>query len=162
METFRAFDADGSGTIDSTEMAVLMADLGEPVTADRAAEVLDEIDKDKSGEVALEEFAMWWLAAEHPTVEQQAALVRFAPKSPGLMLCDIAAPNPHTHPLLKPRSQLVARRQLVGCCGVISKRKPQRRRTLAYSAAPASALGALVGLKSRRFWDSSQKAPHWG
>ena len=55
-ETFQAFDADGSGCIDSTEFRLLLAQLGHDVTEDVARNMIDKIDKDGNGEIDFDEF----------------------------------------------------------------------------------------------------------
>ena len=54
-ETFQAFDADGSGCIDSTEFRLLLAQLGHDVTEDVARNMIDKIDKDGNGEIDYDE-----------------------------------------------------------------------------------------------------------
>lgn len=54
---FRAHDADGSGTIDTTELRPALAQLGVEVDQARAQEMLARVDADRSGQLDLQEFS---------------------------------------------------------------------------------------------------------
>ena len=60
-QAFNSVDTDGSGQIDETELEKVMAqissDMGaEPPTKEDVKEVLDHLDKDRSGKIEINEF----------------------------------------------------------------------------------------------------------
>lgn len=59
-ETFKAFDRDGSGSIDRAELARLLEALGQPIDEDELDVALDVIDANHSGRISWEEFKAWW------------------------------------------------------------------------------------------------------
>jgi len=59
-KAFRAFDADGSGTIERSEFVNVMTRGDTKLTAEQAGMLFDEMDEDRSGFVDAEEFAMAW------------------------------------------------------------------------------------------------------
>lgn len=58
--TFKRFDADNSGMMDSKELRLLFAELGASFSDKEMAEALKELDGDGSGQVDEQEFADWW------------------------------------------------------------------------------------------------------
>jgi len=58
--TFRKFDVDGSGFLDSLELGRLTAQLGADFTEEELEEALAEIDADGSGAIEVTEFVSWW------------------------------------------------------------------------------------------------------
>ncbi|GMI33795.1 hypothetical protein TeGR_g5935 [Tetraparma gracilis] len=66
-ETFAKIDTNGSGTIEITEIGSLLQEVcgdGAKVSPDDIKVVMNELDKDKDGEVNLAEFTTWYLASE--------------------------------------------------------------------------------------------------
>lgn len=59
-ETFKAFDRDGSGSIDRAELARLLEALGQPIDDEELEIALDVIDANGSGRVSWSEFKAWW------------------------------------------------------------------------------------------------------
>jgi hypothetical protein len=59
-ETFKAFDRDGSGSIDRAELARLLEALGQPIDEDELDVALDVIDSNHSGRISWSEFKAWW------------------------------------------------------------------------------------------------------
>ncbi len=59
-ETFKAFDRDGSGSIDRGELARLLEALGQPIDEEELDIALDVIDANHSGRVSWSEFKAWW------------------------------------------------------------------------------------------------------
>mmetsp|Transcript_40898 Transcript_40898/g.97199 ORF Transcript_40898/g.97199 Transcript_40898/m.97199 type:complete len:155 (-) Transcript_40898:100-564(-) len=57
-EAFRAFDRDGSGTIDSKELKQVLNALGQNPTDEEVFNMIREVDDDESGEIELDEFMM--------------------------------------------------------------------------------------------------------
>eukprot|EP00937_MAST-01D_sp_MAST-1D-sp2_P004446 g4446.t1 len=55
-DVFDDFDLDGSGGIDTHELRLVMEKLGEPVTEERLAELIAEVDEDRSGTIEFPEF----------------------------------------------------------------------------------------------------------
>ena len=55
--TFEVVDTDGDGLIDAGEMQAVMAAIGESMTDERAAYVVQTLDSDGDGKISLEEFA---------------------------------------------------------------------------------------------------------
>merc|ERR1719498_628064 len=55
-EAFNLFDADGSGTIDPKELKAAMQSLGFEAKNQTIYQMINDIDKDKSGEIDFEEF----------------------------------------------------------------------------------------------------------
>ena len=59
-ETFKAFDRDGSGSIDRAELARLLEALGQPIDDEELEIALEVIDANGSGRVSWSEFKAWW------------------------------------------------------------------------------------------------------
>lgn len=57
---FAKYDIDKSGSIDRSELAVLLDDLGVEPTEERMAEALLVMDFNQDGAISFEEFADWW------------------------------------------------------------------------------------------------------
>jgi hypothetical protein len=55
-ETFKEFDADGSGEVDAKEIKLMMTSLGLLIEPDTIKKMMEEADEDKSGEIDFEEF----------------------------------------------------------------------------------------------------------
>merc|ERR1711924_458744 len=55
-QAFDLFDADGSGTIDVTELSTAMKALGVDSKPGEIQKMLDEVDNDHSGEIGFDEF----------------------------------------------------------------------------------------------------------
>jgi Ca2+-binding EF-hand superfamily protein len=58
--TFKKFDADGSGCLDSSELGKLTTALGAEFTQSELKEALEEVDTDGSGLIEISEFLAWW------------------------------------------------------------------------------------------------------
>ena len=58
-DMFNTIDEDGSGTLESDEIAMLAVELGNPMTDDEVAEAMEEMDADGGGDVDWEEFLFW-------------------------------------------------------------------------------------------------------
>ena len=63
-ETFMRIDLDGSGSIDPTELRILMVELGKPSDDAAIQTMLAELDEDGDGDISLDEFRSWWLKSE--------------------------------------------------------------------------------------------------
>eukprot|EP00696_Hemimastix_kukwesjijk_P006280 gnl/Hemi2/17956_TR5927_c0_g1_i1.p1 gnl/Hemi2/17956_TR5927_c0_g1~~gnl/Hemi2/17956_TR5927_c0_g1_i1.p1 ORF type:complete len:806 (+),score=236.45 gnl/Hemi2/17956_TR5927_c0_g1_i1:146-2563(+) len=57
---FDAFDKDGSGSIDATELKSLSAELGEPMSDMECAAAVQLMDQDQNGSIDFQEFCDWW------------------------------------------------------------------------------------------------------
>jgi hypothetical protein len=57
----QAYDADGSGTIDRSELETMLSDLCVPMTREEMDELMDQLDKDGSGAIDFEEFHQWFI-----------------------------------------------------------------------------------------------------
>jgi len=55
-KTFSQFDADGSGSISTTEVSSVLKNLGHEVSLDLVQLMVNEIDADRSGEISCDEF----------------------------------------------------------------------------------------------------------
>ncbi|KNC49757.1 Ca2:Cation Antiporter family [Thecamonas trahens ATCC 50062] len=55
---FNKYDRDGNGSIDSSELILLLSDLGEKPTNDEVADMMTELDTDNDGTIDFEEFAV--------------------------------------------------------------------------------------------------------
>lgn len=55
-EAFNTFDADGSGTIDTQEMKLLLEAIGESPTEEELFRFMAEVDEDGTGEIEFAEF----------------------------------------------------------------------------------------------------------
>ena len=55
-DAFAVFDSDGSGSIDRSELKILMANLGQRLTDTELDDMMDEVDTDGDGEISFEEF----------------------------------------------------------------------------------------------------------
>ena len=51
LQAFHAVDVSGNGTLGATELARLFAEMGNPVTFEKLVAVMQEYDKDESGQV---------------------------------------------------------------------------------------------------------------
>lgn len=65
-EAFEAFDKDGDGTINVTELQAMMEKLGDKLTAEEAQQLIEEVDLDKDGVVSFHEFLVM-MGAEKPS-----------------------------------------------------------------------------------------------
>ena len=59
-EIFGHYDKDKSGSIDPTELLVLLRALGDEPTADDLAMALEALDLDHNGQISFAEFVTWW------------------------------------------------------------------------------------------------------
>lgn len=57
-EAFNAFDKDGDGVINVTELQAMMEKLGDKLTLAEAKELIDDVDLDKDGAVNFYEFSI--------------------------------------------------------------------------------------------------------
>lgn len=57
-EAFDAFDKDGDGFINATELQAMMQNLGDRVTLDEAKQLIEDVDLDKDGVVNFSEFSV--------------------------------------------------------------------------------------------------------
>jgi calmodulin len=57
---FNALDENMSGKVAASELGLLAAELGKPMTGTEVAEVLDEMDADHNGQVDFNEFKAYW------------------------------------------------------------------------------------------------------
>ncbi|KDO23987.1 hypothetical protein SPRG_10684 [Saprolegnia parasitica CBS 223.65] len=79
---FAAFDTDGSGSIDTTELVELVESLGGILSPDEFQAALKLLDKDGNGVISYNEFAAWWrhagddLDGDGATGELEKALSR--------------------------------------------------------------------------------------
>merc|ERR1712087_168242 len=55
-EAFNTFDADGSGTIDTQEMKLLLESIGESLTEEELFRFMADVDEDGTGEIEFAEF----------------------------------------------------------------------------------------------------------
>lgn len=56
LEAFRVFDTDGNGSITADELRQIFVNLGEKLTEDEIADMIDEADTDGDGEINYQEF----------------------------------------------------------------------------------------------------------
>ena len=66
---FAELDIDGNGTLDMTEVGLLLRALQMPRSVAQAKECMREMDEDCNGEVEFEEFYLWWQKALHKQQE---------------------------------------------------------------------------------------------
>jgi hypothetical protein len=59
-EIFKAYDRDGSGSIDRGEFSRLLEALGQAPSEDELAVALDVVDANHSGKISWDEFKAWW------------------------------------------------------------------------------------------------------
>ncbi|MDX2009571.1 MAG: EF-hand domain-containing protein [Myxococcaceae bacterium] len=59
-EIFKAYDRDGSGSIDRGEFARLLEALGQSPTEMELTIALDVVDANHSGKISWDEFKAWW------------------------------------------------------------------------------------------------------
>ena len=62
---FDMFDTDKSGSIDAREFQSLCFEIGEVLSKRQVANAVQAIDRDGSGAIEFDEFAMWWVTADH-------------------------------------------------------------------------------------------------
>ena len=63
-ETFRLLDLDGSGSIDAAELRQLLTCVGHGLSMEEAEAMVEEADKDCSGEVEYDEFSHMVLSTQ--------------------------------------------------------------------------------------------------
>jgi hypothetical protein len=63
---FDSYDADLSGTLEASELANLLAKMGQEYSDDEVALILKQIDQDSSGTVEFVEFLRWWTGNSDP------------------------------------------------------------------------------------------------
>lgn len=59
-QLFKAYDADGSGSIDRAELATLLEALGQSPSEEELEVALDVVDANHSGKISWDEFRAWW------------------------------------------------------------------------------------------------------
>lgn len=59
-EVFKAYDRDGSGSIDAGELSRLLEALGQPVSEEDLQIALSVVDVNSSGRISWPEFQSWW------------------------------------------------------------------------------------------------------
>lgn len=57
---FETYDADGSATLDASELRQLCLSMGREMTVDEAEATLKALDLDGSGDLSYDEFLLWW------------------------------------------------------------------------------------------------------
>lgn len=78
LEAFRVFDTDGSGTISKEEFGDFMRKLGYRPTLVELQEMIDEVDKDKNGQIGFEEFKMIMTKTIRDEFTQNSSVEAFA------------------------------------------------------------------------------------
>lgn len=58
-EAFKAFDADGNGSIDQSELSKALSRVGETVTEEESKQHMKDMDSNSDGKVSFEEFATY-------------------------------------------------------------------------------------------------------
>jgi hypothetical protein len=61
-KVFKTFDKDGSGFIESKELAEVAKELGRPLDAAELEECMQDLDTNKDDQISLDEFRKWWLS----------------------------------------------------------------------------------------------------
>lgn len=61
-KVFKDFDLDGSGFIDSNELAEVAKSLGKALDSAELDECLKDLDMNKDGKISYDEFSKWWLS----------------------------------------------------------------------------------------------------
>lgn len=61
-KAFTAFDKDGSGFIDATELRLMSKEMGRELDPAEVDECMKDLDIDKDNRISFEEFAKWWLS----------------------------------------------------------------------------------------------------
>ncbi len=62
IKAFKAFDKDGSGFIDSTELKQISKEMGRELDPAEVDECMKDLDIDKDNRISFEEFSKWWLS----------------------------------------------------------------------------------------------------
>lgn len=57
-DAFNAVDSSGNGTIGATELAKLFAELGQPLSMEKLVDIMQQYDKDESGQIDFREFLL--------------------------------------------------------------------------------------------------------
>ena len=78
LEAFKEFDEDGSNTISKEEFGNFMRKLGYRPTLVELQEMIDEVDKDKNGNIGFEEFKMIMTKTIRDEFTQNASVEAFA------------------------------------------------------------------------------------
>lgn len=75
-EMFHRIDTDGNGSIDKTEFATMLCDLGVDATSEHTDALFDKLDTDKNDQIDLREFTCWYLESEERLKKQAVALFK--------------------------------------------------------------------------------------
>jgi calmodulin len=78
LEAFKEFDEDGSNTISKEEFGNFMRKLGYKPTLVELQEMIDEVDKDKNGNIGFEEFKMIMTKTIRDEFTQNSSIDAFA------------------------------------------------------------------------------------
>jgi hypothetical protein len=78
---FRELDADGSGSLNQTELWRLARQLGSAMTEEDIERAMVEMDPDRSGLVDLDEFRAWWAREPEPEPEPGSESLTRGPRS---------------------------------------------------------------------------------
>jgi calmodulin len=78
LEAFKEFDEDGSNTISKEEFGNFMRKLGYKPTLVELQEMIDEVDKDKNGNIGFEEFKMIMTKTIRDEFTQNSSVDAFA------------------------------------------------------------------------------------
>jgi EF-hand domain pair len=62
IKAFKAFDKDGSGYIDATELRSISKDMGRELDPSEVDECMKDLDIDKDNRISYQEFSKWWLS----------------------------------------------------------------------------------------------------
>ena len=72
-DLFNTIDEDGSGTLETNEIAALAIELGCPMSDDEVAAAMADMDTDGGGDVDWEEFLFWWQDQQNQPPGQSSA-----------------------------------------------------------------------------------------
>lgn len=72
-DIFHKLDADGSGNLDNEEVQQCLVQMGKGASPEEVDKAMEEMDDDKSGEVALDEFEAWYKQQEAGALAMQIA-----------------------------------------------------------------------------------------
>lgn len=62
LKAFAAFDTDGSGFIDASEIKQMSKEMGRELDPAELDECLKDLDINKDNKISYEEFSKWWLS----------------------------------------------------------------------------------------------------
>jgi len=86
---FDSFDKDKSGSIDSSELKAMIAQVGIEMNDMDVYNMMMDLDRNKDGKISLEEFNAWWLTGRKGVTGTMSRLMEAGARKAGAKFADI-------------------------------------------------------------------------